>query len=73
MANYKLVTTAEGKECVSCRPISSATKVWKGERVIVCRANSTEYGTVRAVNVTIDGKRGFTGVEMDLPSKYDVY
>ena len=54
-----VVITAEGKEAVSCKPISSATEVGKGQRVVVCRTNSTEYGTVRAVNVTIDGKRGF--------------
>ena len=64
----KQVVTDDGEESVSCEPISSPTEVKKGQRVVVSRTNSTEYGTVRAGYVTIDGKRNFTGVEMDLPS-----
>ena len=64
----KQVMTADGEENVSCEPISLPTEVKKGQRVVVSRTNSTECGTVRAVNVTIDTKRGFVGVEMDLPS-----
>ena len=64
----KQVMTADGEESVSCEPINLPTEVKKGQRVIVSQANSTEYGTVRAVSVTIDGKRNFTGVELDLPS-----
>ena len=66
----KQVETANGKQDVSCESVGSAVEVKKGQRVVVCRANSTEYGTVRAVNVAIDVKKGFTGVEMDLPSMY---
>ena len=68
----KQVETANGKQDVSCEPVSSIAEVKKGQRVVVCRANSTEYGTVRAVNVAIDTKKGFIGVEMDLPSMYNV-
>ena len=65
----KQVVTADGEESISCEPFSSLTEVKKGQRVIVSRAISTECGTVRAVNVTIDVKsKGFIGVEMDLPS-----
>ena len=65
----KQVVTADGEESVSCEPFSSLTEVKKGQRVIVSRTISTEYGTVRAVNVTIDvNMKGFIGVEMDLPS-----
>ena len=69
----KQVETANGKQDVSCEPVSLSVAVKKGQRVVVCRANnSNEYGTVRAVNVTIDTKKGFIGVEMDLPSMYNV-
>ena len=65
----KQVMTADGEESISCEPINLSTEVKKGQRVIVSRANSTECGTVRAVNVTIDVRsKGFIGVEMDLPS-----
>lgn len=65
----KQVTTANGKQqSVSCEPVTTVTE---GQRVVVCRTNSTEYGTIRAINVTIDAKtKGFVGIEMDLPSKY---
>ena len=67
----KQVKTANGKQDVSCEPVDSAFEVKKGQRVVVCRTTSTEYGTVRAVDVAIDAtKKGFTGVEMDLPSMY---
>ena len=67
----KQVTTANGEESVSCEPVSSLAEVKKGQRVVVCQANSDECGTVRAVNVTIDAKnKGFIGVEMDLPSMF---
>ena len=64
----KQVVTADGEESVSCEPFNLPTEVKKGQRVVVSRATSTECGTVRAVNVTIDTRRGFVGVEMDLPS-----
>ena len=66
----KQVETANGKQDVWCEPVTSAVEVRKGQRVVVCRTSSTEYGTVRALHVAIEGKKGFTGVEMDLPSMY---
>ena len=69
-STIKQVETANGKQDVSCEPVSSTTGVKKGQRVVVCRATSNEYGTVRAVNVAIEGRKGYTGVEMDLPSMY---
>ena len=72
----KQVETANGKQDVSCEPVDSAVEVKKGQRVVVCRTNSTEYGTVRAVDVIIDGyttKKGYVGVEMDLPSMCIMY
>ena len=66
----KQVVTADGEESVSCEPISLQNEVRKGLRVVVSRTSSTECGTVRAVNVTIGGKGGYVGVEMDLPSTY---
>ena len=66
----KQVVTADGEESVSCEPFSSQAEVKKGLRVVVSRTSSTEYGTVRAANATIDGKRGFVGLELDLPSMY---
>ena len=66
----KEVETGDGKQNVSCEPISSPFDLKKGQRVVVCRATNYECGTVRAVNVSIESKKGFTGVEMDLPSTY---
>ena len=67
----KQVETANGKQDVWCEPVTSAFEVRKGQRVVVYRTCSTEYGTVRAVNMAIDAKKkGFIGVEMDLPSMY---
>jgi len=66
----KQVVTANGEQSVSCEPISSVSEVKVGERVVVCRTNSNEYGTVRVVNVSIETKKGYIGVEMDLPSMY---
>ena len=67
----KEVVTASGNQTVSCEPVSAIVEIKKGQRVIVSRANSSEYGTVRAVDVSIDAKtKGFVGVEMDLPSTY---
>ena len=65
----KEVVTASGNQTVSCKPVSSFVEINEGQRVVVSRANSSEYGTVRAVNVSIEGKK-FFGVEMDLPSMY---
>ena len=69
----KQVATASGEQSVWCDPVSSLTEVKKGQRVLVGRANSIDCGTVRVVNVTIEGKKGFTGVELDLPSMCYVY
>ena len=66
----KQVVTANGEESVSCEPFSSQAEVKKGLRVVVSQANSNEYGTVRAANATIDGRRGFVGLELDLSSMY---
>ena len=67
----KEVVTARGNQTVSCEPVSAIVEIKKGQRVVVSRANSCEYGTVRAVNVLIGGKiKGFIGIEMDLPSTY---
>ena len=66
----KEVDIANGKQAALCEPVSSTLEVKKGQRVVVCRAAGNGYGTVRAVNVSIDGKKNFTGVEMDLPSTY---
>ena len=66
----KQVVTADGEESVSCEPFSSQAEVKKGLRVVVSRTSSTECGTVRAANATIDGRRGFVGLELDLPSMY---
>ena len=66
----KEVDIANGKQEALCEPVSSTLEVKKGQRVVVCRAAGNGYGTVRAVNVSIDGKKNFTGVEMDLPSTY---
>ena len=70
----KQVETGNGKQEVLCEPVSSAVEVKKGQRVVVCRSSlSTECGTVRAVNVAIDAaKKGWIGVEMDLPSMHYV-
>ena len=67
----KQVVTADGEESVSCEPVSSHAEVKKGQRVVVSRTSSTEYGTVRVVNKTSDVKlKGFIGVELDLQSMY---
>ena len=66
----KQVETVNGTQDVTCEPISLPTEVKKAQRVVVCRANSTEYGTVRAVNVAIEATKKFIGVEMDLPSMH---
>ena len=50
----KQVMTASGNQTVSREPVSSDAKIKKGQRVVVSRANSSECGTVRAVDVSID-------------------
>ena len=67
----QVVVTASGKQTVACEPVGSFVDIKKEQRVVVSRTNSTEYGTVKAVNVSIAGKTGFIGVEMDLPSMCD--
>ena len=64
----QVVVTASGKQTVACEPVHSFVEIKKEQRVVVSRASSTEYGTVKATNVSIAGKTGFIGVEMDLPS-----
>ena len=63
---------ANGEQSVSCDPVTAVDEVKVGERVVVCRTNSNEYGAVRAVNVSTGALyKGLIGVEMDLPSKYE--
>ena len=68
----KQVTTKDGEANLSCEPVSTVHEIKKGQRVVVSRSggSSNECGTVKVVNVSIDGKPGFVGIEMDLPSMF---
>ena len=71
-AVMKQVTTYYGEVNISCEPVSASSELKKGQRVVVSRSSgsSNEYGTVRVVNVSINMKPGFIGIEMDLPSMF---
>jgi len=71
-AVMKQVTTKDGEVNILCEPVSASSELKKGQRVVVSRSSgsSNECGTVRVVNVSIDMKPGFIGIEMDLPSMF---
>ena len=71
-AVMKQVTTKDGEINISCEPVSASSELKKGQRVVVSRScgSSNECGTVRVVNVSIDMKPDFIGIEMDLPSMF---
>ena len=68
---YKKVVTANGELNVMCEAIHVMSELHKGEKVVVHRYNNiNEYGTVRALHVTINNKPWYVGVELDLPGLY---
>ena len=64
------VVTAHGKSSVKCERINRMSELHLGKRVIVYRyyQHINEYGTVRKLNVIINKKPCYVGVELDLPS-----
>ena len=69
---YKKVVTSHGEPDVMCGAIHMMSELHKGEKVVVHRYyhNVNEYGTVRALNLTINNKPWYVGVELDLPGLY---
>ena len=69
---YKKVMTSHGESNVMCKAIHAMSELRKGEKVVVHRYyhDVNEYGTVRALNVTINNKPWYVGVELDLPGLY---
>ena len=68
----KKVVTARGEINVTCEAIRVMSELHKGERMVVHRYyhGINEYGTVRALSVTVDNKPWYVGVELDLPGWY---
>jgi len=61
------VVTACGESNVICELVNGMFELHEGERVVVQRSFHNEYGTVRALSVTIYKKPSHVGVELDLP------
>ena len=70
MCVSKQVVTSHGVSNVKCEEINRMSELYLGKRIIVYRyyQNINEFGTVRKLNVIINRKPRYVGVELDLPS-----
>ncbi|XP_065907298.1 uncharacterized protein [Dysidea avara] len=71
MANsmtFDQANTKDGELSLSCEPASAPHELKEGQRVVISRSGGSECGTVKVINVSIGGKPGFVGIELDFPS-----
>lgn len=69
----KSVSTAKGEDTVMCKQIINVTDLSCGQRVVIQQTNDKyEYGTVRAFPEYISGNINFVGIELDLPSTFNI-